>query len=35
MCKSFEKMLDLWFTRVHNNGILNNKCEDIRYESNR
>jgi len=29
MCKSFEKMLDLWFTRVHNNGILNNKSEDL------
>jgi hypothetical protein len=29
MLKSFEKMLDSWFTRVHNNGILNNKSEDL------
>jgi len=29
MLKSFEKMLDSWFARVHNNGILNNKSEDL------
>jgi len=27
--KIVNKMLDSWFARVHNNGILNNKCEDI------
>ena len=27
--KDFIKMLDLWFVRVHNNGILNNKSEDL------
>ena len=34
MLKSFDKMLDSWFARVHNNGILN-KSEDLYNESNR